>query len=529
MAAAQITPNTWRAEKMGVVYDYMLDEVRTDGSSGGGGSAYPVPPCSNIRCLQQGETTVRIKWDDPEDLTVDGVALAEWGSTKLLRKAGDYPAGPDDGTLVVSTTVRGQYSADAFIDTLPDTSQQYFYRLFTITTAGVVNDDASQQFMPGALTWATVADVVRSGEAADVFAVGDVLTVEHATYGEIEMEIAGFDQHTPVDAAKTHTMLLLAKNTIADLMFDAPELQYGVTADTVFNTSELLAINLKGASAVTTFKQEAAATGTARVWYSLNGQYKLYYSTSNKRWEIWSCNSGTHIASANYDYQSTAAAAPTGGVWNGGTTAVAAKAYYTFDGNEYALATVADGAAVLPDTYYEPNPNASRYSYGYNSWRESALRQWLNTDKGSGTWWQAQNIWDVAPGYANTLPGFLAGIADADFLAAIGPVKLTTARNTVCDCGGYDVTEDLVFLASRTEVFGENNNSVAEGEKLGLYATADNTDRIKYNPAGAAKYWWLRSPYPGLTFTVYVVNTTGTLHNVSAYNARAVAPACVIC
>ncbi|MBR2112959.1 MAG: hypothetical protein IJ950_08600, partial [Helicobacter sp.] len=140
---------------------------------------YPVPPCSNIRCLQQGETTVRIKWDDPEDLTVDGVALAEWGSTKLLRKAGDYPAGPDDGTLVVSNTVRGQYSANAFIDTLPDTSQQYFYRLFTITTAGAVNDDASQQFMPSAFTWATVADVVRSGEAADVFAVGDVLTVAH--------------------------------------------------------------------------------------------------------------------------------------------------------------------------------------------------------------------------------------------------------------------------------------------------------------------------------------------------------------
>ena len=64
---------------MGVVYDYMLDEVRTDGGSGGSGG-YPVPPCSNIRCLQQGETTVRIKWDDPEDLTVDGVALAEWGS-----------------------------------------------------------------------------------------------------------------------------------------------------------------------------------------------------------------------------------------------------------------------------------------------------------------------------------------------------------------------------------------------------------------------------------------------------------------
>lgn len=499
---------------MGVVYDYMLDEVRTDGGSGGSGGAYPVPPCSNIRCLQRGETTVRIKWDDPEDLTVDGVALAEWGSTKLLRKAGDYPAGPDDGTLVVSNTVRGQYSVDAFIDTLPDTSQQYFYRLFTITTAGVVNDDASQQFMPGAFTWTAVADAVRSGEAADVFAVGDVLTVAHATYGEIEMEIAGFDQHTPVDAAKTHTMLLLAKNTIADLMFDAPELQYGVTADTVFNTSELLAINLKGASAVTTFKQEAAATGTARVWYSLNGQYKLYYSTSNKRWEIWSCNSGTHIASANYDYQSTAAAAPTGGVWNGGTTAVAAKAYYTFDGNGYALATVADGAAVLPDTYYEPNPNANRYSYGHNSWRESALRQWLNSSGAAGKWWGMQNSWDVAPGYAHNVPGFLAGF-DAAFLECVKDHNTITA---LWDKPGMaEKTKDKFYLLSRTEVFGDANNDVAEGEKLDL-------------PQQFLRghYWWLRSPYPGYTYIVYSVYTTGTLYVDHANFTLAVAPACVI-
>lgn len=33
-----------------------------------------------------------------------------------------------------------------------------------------------------------------------------------------------------------------------------------------------------------------------------------------------------------------------------------------------------------------------RTAYGYNRWSQSAMRQWLNSDKGVGEWWTPQNL-----------------------------------------------------------------------------------------------------------------------------------------
>ena len=72
---------------MGVVYDAKLHRVLVHSHDDEVTPALPVGACSNVRCLTQG-TTVRIKWNDPEDLVVDGVTLAKWARTVLVRKAG---------------------------------------------------------------------------------------------------------------------------------------------------------------------------------------------------------------------------------------------------------------------------------------------------------------------------------------------------------------------------------------------------------------------------------------------------------
>ena len=167
---------------MGVVYDAKLRRVLVHSHAGSDidgdvTPALPVAACSNVRCLTQG-TTVRIKWNDPDDLQVEGVTLAEWARTVLVRKAGAYPANAEDGTVVVSSTTRNAYASTAYVDTLPDTESTYYYRLCPETTKGVYNLEDANRFVASGLTWATVADVVRSGEAADVFSVGDTLTVE---------------------------------------------------------------------------------------------------------------------------------------------------------------------------------------------------------------------------------------------------------------------------------------------------------------------------------------------------------------
>lgn len=181
------------------------------------------------------------------------------------------------------------------------------------------------------------------------------------------------------------------------------------------------------------------------------------------------------------------------------------------------------------------NPDANRKQYGSNNWKESGIRQWLNSNGAAGTWWTAQTDYDVRPSYANSTAGFLAGL-DADMLAVLGSVKKITARNTVTDGGGYDETTEKIFLLSRTEVYGGQENAIDEGTVYPYYSqnssltaagTGADTNRIKYRN-GTAQYWWLRSPYSGFSSSVRGVYPGGNISNYDAYSSYGVAPACCI-
>ena len=182
------------------------------------------------------------------------------------------------------------------------------------------------------------------------------------------------------------------------------------------------------------------------------------------------------------------------------------------------------------------NEDSNRKSYGSNNWKESALRQWLNTSKDAGTWWTAQTDYDVAPSYASSTDGFIKGL-DADFAECVGKVTKITARNTVTDGGGLDTTEDLFFIPSLTEVYGGQNNGIDENIAYAYYkdnsaltaaGTGNDTNRIKYNKSGSAQWWWLRSPNPSYSCSVRGVNSAGSGSYDNASGSGGVAPACCI-
>lgn len=85
--------------------------------------------------------------------------------------------------------------------------------------------------------------------------------------------------------------------------------------------------------------------------------------------------------------------------------------------------------------------------YGWNRWKTSALRQYLNSDQPKGKWWTPQDDWDVAPDQLATKDGFLRGLPE-NMLRAIKTVKVVTYTNVVQDGGEADVTYDKVFLPS---------------------------------------------------------------------------------
>ena len=163
------------------------------------------------------------------------------------------------------------------------------------------------------------------------------------------------------------------------------------------------------------------------------------------------------------------------------------------------------------------------------------MRQYLNSDKAAGSVWTPQSVFDRPPTWAATTAGFLHGI-DPDFVAVLGNVKKKTGLNTISDGGGTATHDEKVFLLSRSEVFMGDEYAGGEDTPYAYYknysdnqsaSTGADKNRIKYR-AGAAKYWWLRSPYAGTAHYVRLVGTSGAWDYIRATIANGVAPACCI-
>ena len=174
------------------------------------------------------------------------------------------------------------------------------------------------------------------------------------------------------------------------------------------------------------------------------------------------------------------------------------------------------------------NPDANRAQYGCNRWDWSAIRQWMNSAAAPGEWWTVQHEYDAAPDYAATLAGFMADLP-ADFLSAVAPARLVTALPNA-DGGGSVETVDRFWLPSRTEIFGYVNNGVAEGVQMTKYIDATDADRLKYNSAGTASGWELRSPNSANSYNISNVSANGTWQGLtwSSVWSGGIVPACII-
>jgi len=167
-------------------------------------------------------------------------------------------------------------------------------------------------------------------------------------------------------------------------------------------------------------------------------------------------------------------------------------------------------------------------AYGWNRWKTSAIRQYLNSDKAVGAWWTAQDEWDIAPDQLTTKAGFLSGCSEK-FINALKEVKVTTYPNTVNDdTGGNtpDITYDKVFLPSLEQIF-VNPQKAGEGEyheywkrKSGsatpLAQGGTYPQMITYGVANhtSAQYVRLRSAGRGFAYFTWIVGSSG---NVFSY------------
>ncbi len=172
---------------------------------------------------------------------------------------------------------------------------------------------------------------------------------------------------------------------------------------------------------------------------------------------------------------------------------------------------------------------------GSNNGLESAMRQYLNSDKAADSVWTPQDAFDRPPEWASTTAGFLNGKSN-NFISHIGISKKTTGLNSISDGGGTSVHDEKIFLLSRSEVFMGDEYAGGEGTPYAYYknysdyqspSTDEDKNRIKYR-AGTAHAWWLRSPNAGGAHNVWLVNSAGEWNYGTAVITYGVAPACCI-
>jgi hypothetical protein len=266
-----------------------------------------------------------------------------------------------------------------------------------------------------------------------------------------------------------------------------------------------------------------------------------YYFTIESSW-------GTHVSAGDVVCFTTTVAIPAGGRISGCYGAPdQAKAnwrIYTHSADgKTILETIvptftADGTdlGTMKSTQRSGDLNSvQEMAYGWNRWKTSALRQYLNSDKGVNAWWTAQDDWDIAPTELTTKPGFLTGMSE-EFVDAIKAVKVVTYPNTVYDdTGGNtpDITYDKVFIPSLEQMY-INPQKAGEGEyheywkrkagassPLAQYGTYPNIITYAVENHTSAQYVRLRSASRGHAYYTWYVNSSGYVsYYYASYSTR---------
>jgi len=358
----------------------------------------------------------------------------------------------------------------------------------------------------GEMTWSLFQQYVQDGSITSVLNIGGEVSVRRNNV-EYAFRHVAFDKITTVDTT-AHNSVIEMKDCFPDTALQFNAVQAIIHA------------------------YEAMPAGT-------------YHFNLYKPGNIYNLNAGLH----NKDVQFTIATPiPQGGqlVLTGGnfkdSTAVSqlvlssysTKASTTALESGIACSEGTSGTAI-GNGYANQVTNRNwinstdRCIYGSCEWRNSAVRQWLNSDQPRGSWWTPMSNFDRVPAQATSVDGFMYNL-DADLKAVMKKIKSITNLNWF-DGGGTCETEDWFIIPSYSQVYMTADTT--EGAWWDYYITTGSphttADSYRIKKRGSsASYWWLRTPYSSDSATEYIVTTTGACSSATASRNGGVAPACCI-
>lgn len=123
-----------------------------------------------------GNAQVTLTWTDPKDkyatpegeTTEEGDQLvSEWAYTRIIRKTGSAPTGPNDGVLVVESSVRDQYASTGYVDSGLTNGTTYYYGAYAYNKDGVASEGA-----------VTEGITPKAGTAVSTLSVGTLVKIK---------------------------------------------------------------------------------------------------------------------------------------------------------------------------------------------------------------------------------------------------------------------------------------------------------------------------------------------------------------
>ena len=344
-------------------------------------------------------------------------------------------------------------------------------------------------------TWAGIQKAVRVGVAPDLIPVGTQLSVHHSVYGDMLLDVVAHNHFKSAHDENAYTMTLMCHDVITKLQYDNHEAFY--------------------------YADVALPAGT----------YHFTIPTSFEMWEA-----GT------YQFTLTKQL-PKGGqlsIGNGAGMALLNTEVYAHVSSTSDTLTESGAPISLGEegtnlgTFGIELNHTHRAGKGSNNYKESAIRQFLNSTAAAGSVWTPQTKFDRPPYWVKTAAGFAGGLDD-EFLAIVGEVIVPCSANNTYEspdsttaAGEKYVLKDKFYIASQKEIFGTTSDTVADDSTLfPYYKGATNTDRIKYAD-GAATHWWLRSPYSWNANYTKIIRSSGALDHYDSNSAYGIIPICTI-
>ena len=166
------------------------------------------PPSSFIAQPSMGR--VELSWIDPKNkyATPEGEQTEDtdqlvsvWSYTKVIRKEGSLPTNPDDGVIILTSTVYNQYESTVYHDVSVENGKSYYYSVYAYNTDGAYSDPATSgevvPYMYDSVltnnTWKDINDACTLGIHESFWEIGDVKNDPNGVSGIVDFIIIGFN------------------------------------------------------------------------------------------------------------------------------------------------------------------------------------------------------------------------------------------------------------------------------------------------------------------------------------------------